>query len=86
MFRELFQRRQHPIVLTGTLLEPKPGQVLVLTTPEALRPEEREAVIAAIRTRFGSTELVFVVAGGGSLAVEDRQEGRNYAEGSDDER
>lgn len=81
-----FLRGRRPIVLNGTLLAPKAGQVLVLTTPYVLRPEEREAVVAAIRTRFGSVELVFVVAGGGSLAVGDRQKCSGYAKGSDDER
>lgn len=66
-----FLRRPIQIVLTGQIVAPKAGQVLVLTTPEALSAEQQEAVKTAIRARFGDTGLFFVIAGGGHLSTTD---------------
>lgn len=73
LLSKMFPPRPVQIVLTGEIVEPKPGQVLVLTTPFVPSPAQIEAAKAAIESRFGSMDLIFVMCGGSSLSVKDAE-------------
>lgn len=81
----LFRKPAPTIVLTGHLLAPKPGQILVLQCRTPVDPDHRHVLMQVLRERFGSTQGLLVIDGDASLSVEDRQECGDDAKDSNNE-
>ena len=69
MMRHLFRRNPPEIVLIGTLIAPKAGEVLVFRTSTALKPDHREKVRRLLKEKFGDGAAVLVLEGGLQLSA-----------------
>lgn len=72
LIAKLFPPRS--IVLTGELLAPAPGQLLVLKTATVLTHDQRQAVRRLLRSRFPRIEGVLVLEGDMALSVKDAEQ------------